>query len=99
MSRLPANQKHQPHHKRWKRYDSASGCRSVPDRPNHRWSLDFVSDQLWTVDGLALCVVDDCTKECLAIYADVSISGLRLSYLLEALSALRGYLREIVLDN
>jgi hypothetical protein len=58
-----------------------------------------VSDQLWTVDGLALCVVDDCTKECLAIYADVSISGLRLSYLLEALSALRGYPREIVLQR
>ena len=24
-------------------------------------------------------MVDDCSKECLAIYADVSISGLRLS--------------------
>jgi hypothetical protein len=35
----------------------------------------------------------------LAIYADVSISGLRLTYLLEALGALRGYPREIVLDN
>jgi putative transposase len=59
-----------------------------------------VSDQLWTGRRFrALCVVDDCTKESLAIYADVSISGLRLSYLLEALSALRGYPREIVLDN
>jgi len=73
---------------------------TVPDRPNHRWSLDFVSDQLWTGRRFrALCVVDDCTKECLAIYPDVSISGLRMSYLLEALSVLRGYPREIVLDN
>ena len=73
---------------------------TVPDRPNHRWSLDFVSDQLWTGRRFrALCVVDDCTKECLAIYADYSISGLRLTFLLEALVRSRGPVREIVLDN
>lgn len=54
---------------------------TVPDRPNRRWSLDFVSDQLWTGRRFrALCVVDDCTKECPAILVDFSISGLRLSY-------------------
>lgn len=73
---------------------------TVPDRPNHRWSIDFVSDQLWTGRRFrALCIVDDCTKECLAIYVDFSISGLRLSYLLEALARSRGPPREIVLDN
>ncbi len=38
-----------------------------PDGPNQRWSLDFVSDSL--SDGRRfsmLCVVDDCTGECLA---------------------------------
>lgn len=73
---------------------------TVPDRPNRRWSLDFVSDQLWTGRRFrALCVVDDCTKESLAIYADFSISGLRLTFLLEALVRTRGAVREIVLDN
>ena len=55
---------------------------TVPDLSNHRWSIDFVSDQLWTGRRFRpLCIVDDCTKECLAIYVDFSISGLRLSYL------------------
>ncbi|MGY4601474.1 transposase InsO family protein [Bradyrhizobium sp. GM22.5] len=40
----------------------------VPMAPNDRWSLDFVSDQL--TDGRRfriLSVVDDCTRECLAL--------------------------------
>ena len=49
----------------------ASGTRApmtVPTRPNDRWSLDFVSDQL--TDGRRfriLAIVDDCTRECLAL--------------------------------
>lgn len=38
---------------------------AVPDGPNQRWSLDFVSNSL--SDGRrirVLCVVDDCTREC-----------------------------------
>lgn len=37
----------------------------VPLRPDERWSLDFVSDQL--TDGRRfriLAIVDDCTREC-----------------------------------
>ncbi|MGY4327371.1 putative transposase [Bradyrhizobium sp. LB7.2] len=48
----------------------------VPMTPNDRWSLDFVSDQL--TDGRRfriLTVVDDCTRECLALVADTSLSG------------------------
>jgi putative transposase len=44
-------------------------------------------------------VVDGCTKESPATLVDFSISGLRLSYLLEALTQNRGLPREIVLDN
>jgi putative transposase len=43
----------------------------IPMLPNDRWSLDFVSDQL--TDGRrirVLTVVDDCTRECLALVAD-----------------------------
>ena len=48
----------------------------MPLRPNERWSLDFVSDQM--TDGRRfriLAIVDDCTRECLALVADTSLSG------------------------
>ena len=44
---------------------------AVPLQPNQRWSLDFVSDQF--SDGRRfriLTVVDDGTRECLALVAD-----------------------------
>jgi transposase InsO family protein len=44
----------------------------VRQGPNQRWSLDFVSDSL--VCGRRfriLCVVDDFTRECLALSADI----------------------------
>ena len=52
---------------------------TTPMQPNDRWSLDFVSDQL--TDGRRfrmLAVVDDCTRECLALIADTSLSGARV---------------------
>ena len=52
----------------------------TPLAADQRWSLDFVSDQL--TDGRRfriLAVVDDCTRECLALVADTSISGRRVS--------------------
>lgn len=53
---------------------------AVPQWPNDRWSLDFVADQF--IDGRrlrVLVVVDDCTRECLALVADTSISGIRVA--------------------
>ena len=52
----------------------------VPDRANARWSLDFVSDTF--TDGRrfrVLAVVDDYTRECLALVADTSLSGMRVA--------------------
>jgi putative transposase len=68
--------------------------------PNHRWSLDFVSDQL--TDGRRfriLSVVDDCTRECLALVADTSLSGRRVARELDHLVRLRGRPATIVSDN
>jgi len=51
----------------------------VPARPYQRWSLDFVSDAF--TDGRrfrVLAVVDDFTRQCLALVADTSLSGHRL---------------------
>jgi putative transposase len=46
-----------------------------------------------------LTVVDDCTRECLALIADTSLSGLRVARELEALIARRGKPAMIVSDN
>jgi putative transposase len=63
----------------------------VPQLPNERWSLDFVADQF--IDGRRmriLIVVDDCTRECLALIPDTSISGIRVARELDRLLADRG---------
>ena len=60
-------------------------------KPNERWSFDFVSDQF--TDGRRfriLTVVDDCTRECLGLLADTSLSGLRVARELDRLMAERG---------
>jgi putative transposase len=72
----------------------------VPQLPNERWSLDFVSDQF--VDGRRmriLIVVDDCTRECLALIPDTSISGIRVARELDRLLVERGKPGTIVSDN
>jgi len=69
-------------------------------RPNDRWSLDFVSDQF--VSGRRfriLGIYDDCTRECLATVADVSLSGRRVARELDVLIAVRGRPKTIVSDN
>lgn len=72
----------------------------IPMAANNRWSLDFVSDQL--TDGRrfrVLTVVDDCTRECLALVADTSLSGLRVARELERIIEGRGKPKMIVSDN
>jgi putative transposase len=72
----------------------------IPLAPNERWSLDFVSDQL--TDGRRfriLAIVDDCTRECLALVADTSLSGFRVARELDRLIIERGRPKMIVSDN
>ena len=72
----------------------------VPERANERWSLDFVSDAF--TDGRrfrVLAIVDDFSRECLALIADTSLSGLRVTRELTAIMARRGRPRTIVSDN
>ena len=72
----------------------------LPDAPNIRWSLDFVSDAL--TDGRrfrVLAVVDDHSRECLALVADTSLSGHRVVRELDAVIARRGRPAMVVSDN
>jgi len=73
---------------------------AIPSRPNERWSLDFVSDQL--ADGRrfrVLNIVDDYSRVCVGQVVDLSISGLRLTRYLEQLRETRGLPQALVLDN
>jgi putative transposase len=72
----------------------------LPDGPNQRWSLDFVSDAF--TDGRRfriLTVVDDYSRENLTLVADTSLSGLRVCRELDRVIAERGMPATIVSDN
>ena len=71
-----------------------------PLAANQSWSMDFVSDGL--ADGRrlrCLAIVDDCTRECVAIEVDTSITGARVKAVLERLADLRGLPRSITVDH
>jgi putative transposase len=73
---------------------------TMPFAPNDRWSLDLVPDQL--LDGRRfriLAVVDDCTRTCLGLVADTSLSGLRVARELDRLIHEHGKPRMVVSDN
>jgi putative transposase len=73
---------------------------ALPQGPNQRWSLDFLSDAM--TDGRrfrVLAIVDDFTRECLALAADTSLPGLRVERELDAVIAIRGGPAMIVSDN
>ena len=72
----------------------------VEAKPNARWSLDFVHDQLACGRRFRILnIVDDVTRECLAAIPDTSISGKRVARELTSLIAWRGKPRMIVSDN
>jgi len=81
----------------------ATGTRApmaVPQTPDQRWSLDFVSDVFAHGRRFRmLAVVDDFTAECLCLVADTSLSGLRVARELDAVIAVRKWPAMIVSDN
>ena len=81
----------------------ATGTRApmaLPQGPNQRWSLDFVSDALsWGRKFRVLAVVDDFTREALALVVDTSLGGQRVVRELDALIAARGRPLTIISDN
>ncbi len=73
---------------------------TLPQGPNERWSLDFVSDVL--SDGRRfrlLVIVDDHIRERLALVAGTSLSGRRVVRELDRLIEYRGRPLMIVSDN
>lgn len=101
LRRLYAEERLQVRHRGGRK--RALGTRApmaVPQAPNLRWSLDFVSDTL--TDGRrfrVLTVVDDFTRECVALVADTSLSGVRVCRELDIIFTRRGATHTIVSDN
>jgi putative transposase len=72
----------------------------VPERPNERWSLDFMSDQLADYRRFRILnIVDDHSKFCPGQIVDLSISGARLARHLDEIAEAHRLPEEIVLDN
>jgi transposase InsO family protein len=80
---------------------SANGCvRHRPKHRNHVWSYDFLMDR--TEDGRPLkllVVIDEYTRECLAIEAARSFTAREVKLLLCYLFAVRGAPQHIRSDN
>lgn len=73
---------------------------ALPQGPNQRWSLDFVSDALACGRRFRiLTVVDDFSRECVATVIDTSLPGLRVARELDRLIAERSRPAMIVSDN
>ncbi|GAC1407456.1 MAG: hypothetical protein NVSMB64_14430 [Candidatus Velthaea sp.] len=68
---------------------------------NVRWSLDSVHDTLQNGRRIrTLNVVDDFTREAIAIEVDTSIAGARVARVLDRIAAERGaYPQTLVMDN
>ncbi len=72
----------------------------VPDQRLARRSMDFTVDTLADGRGFrTLNIVDDFTRECVAIEVDRSLPGLRVARVLDRLHATIGLPPSIVVDN
>lgn len=68
--------------------------------PHQRWSLDFVSDLMAHGRRFRiLAVVDNFSRECLALVADTSLLGVRMASELDTVMARRSRLPICVSDN
>lgn len=82
------------------------GCGPSPELPmraeypNHVWSYDFIEDRTERGGKLRmLCIVDECTRECLHIRVDRSIGAAKVIASLEWLFLLQGRPEYIRSDN
>ena len=72
----------------------------VTDKPNEQWALDFMHDSLYCGRTFrTLNVIDEGTRECLAIEIDTSLPASRLIRVLDRLKAERSLPKQIRLDN
>ena len=73
---------------------------SVPVRPNEVWSVDFMSDALWSGRRFrTFNVLDDFNREALRIEVDTNLPAARIVRALDELRELRGTPHRLRMDN
>ncbi len=88
--------------RRWrrKRVGAVRVMPSQAQRPNERWSMDFVTDTLATGQRFrALTLVDNVSRVSPAIEVGVSLTGRHVVRVLERLKATQGLPKRIAVDN
>jgi putative transposase len=86
--------------KRKKRYAVRGEARMFTTQANQMWSMDFVSDQLrYGRRFRTLNIIDNFTRESLAIEVDTSLPASRVTQVLDRLKHTRGLPKEILVDN
>jgi putative transposase len=73
---------------------------AIPQQTNETWSMDFMSDQLYSGRWIRiLTLIDDYSRECLALRVGVSLKGDDVAAALNELIRERGAPRSIRVDN
>lgn len=73
---------------------------AMPTGPNQLWSMDFIWDSLRNGRRVKLLtIVDDFTRECVALEADFGINGKRVTQALDRLFETRGKVAGLRMDN
>lgn len=86
--------------RRKKRTSQLRVAMDKPDRPNQHWSMDFVSDSLYNGRRFrVLTVVDNFTRECPALEVDHSLTGHRVTRVLDRIALFRDLPEVITVDN
>ena len=86
--------------KRKKRISHLRVVMDKPERINQHWSMDFVSDSLFSNRRFrVLTVVDDFSRECPVLEVDHSLTGKRVTRVLERIALTRGLPEAITVDN
>jgi putative transposase len=99
--RVYREEKLQVRRRRRRRMVAGERVRLIPAKaPNQRWSMDFVRDTLASGRPFRnLTVLDECTRESLALEVAASIPGERVTRVLDRAVDVYGLPFEIVVDN
>jgi len=83
-----------------KRLKTAPMEKPILTAPNQEWAMDFVHDQLATGQRIrTLSIIDDFTRECLALEVDTSLPSLRVIRALDQIAEHRPLPQVIRTDN
>ncbi len=89
-----------PRRKKRRLPDRPRQALDAPEKVNHIWSLDFMSDALYSGKRFrTLNIIDDGVREVLNIVVDTSIPGGRVVRTLEQLAGVRGGPEALRVDN